>query len=502
MNIKMIRYITGQLSLVECALMIVPLVTCLYYGETKTMWAFIIPMLTLLAIGILLVLFKPKNTTIGVKEGFVVVGLSWMVMSLFGCLPFMISGLIPNFFDAYFETVSGFTTTGSSVLTADAFEKLWNPISREVGMRGIFIWRSFTNWVGGMGVLVFVLAFMPQHDLKSSKLVYIMKAECPGPKVDKLVSTVKKTARIMYTIYLAMTVIMAVMLHLGGLSTFEAMCVSYSTAGTGGFSIWADGMVTLGGVANYSYCIWVITAFMLLFSINFNLYYLIITGKALTALLSEELRWFVGIVIAAISLITVNTVYYGFYNDIGISIRDASFQVATIISTSGFANTNFDLWPYLSKVTLLLLMFIGACAGSTGGGIKVSRIIITIKSTWNNVRKMIKTRDVRVVKFEGKVVDQATKSSVFAYFVIYAFILFASFFLVTLFDGTDIETTFSGVVSALNNIGPGFAKLGPFENFSFLSSASKMVLALDMLIGRLEIFPMLFLFSPSTWRKK
>ena len=491
----------GQLSLVEFALMLVPLVTCLCYGETSTMWAFIIPMLTLLAIGILLVMFKPKNTAIGVKEGFVVVGLSWMVMSLFGCLPFMISGLIPNFFDAYFETVSGFTTTGSSVLSADAFQKLWSPESREIGMHGIFMWRSFTNWIGGMGVLVFVLAFMPQHDLKSSKLVYIMKAECPGPKVDKLVSTIKKTARIMYTIYLSMTAIMTVMLIFGGLDVYEALCTALSTAGTGGFAIWSDGMVTLGGAAHYSYCIWVITAFMLLFSINFNLYYLIITGKALTALLSEELRWFAGIVLLAVGIITVNTMRNGFYDNASISIRDTFFQVATVVSTAGFANTNFDLWPYLSKMTLLLLMFVGACAGSTGGGMKVSRIIITLKSTWNNVRKMIKTRDVRVVKFEGKVVDEATKSSIFAYFVIYAFILFASLFFVTLFDGVDIETSFSGVVSALNNIGPGFAKLGPFENYAFLSYASKMVLALDMLIGRLEIFPMLFLFSPSIWRK-
>ena len=287
MNIKMIRYLMGQLSLVECALMLVPLITCLFYGETTTMWSFIIPMLILLAVGVMLVILKPKNTTIGVKEGFVVVGLSWMVLSLFGCIPFMISGLIPDFFDAYFETVSGFTTTGSSILFSDAYDKLWNPISAEVGMRGIFMWRSFTHWVGGMGVLVFVLAFMPQHDLKSSKLVYIMKAECPGPKVDKLVSTIKKTARIMYAIYLAMTAIMAVMLLFGGMDVYESLCISFATAGTGGFSIWADGMLTLGGIQAYSYCIWVITAFMLLFSVNFNLYYLIITGRVLTALLSE-----------------------------------------------------------------------------------------------------------------------------------------------------------------------------------------------------------------------
>ena len=502
MNIKMIRYLMGQLSLVECVLMAVPLITCLLYGETKTMWSFIIPMAMLLGVGILLVLFKPKNTTIGVKEGFVVVGLSWMVLSLFGCIPFIISGLIPNFFDAYFETVSGFTTTGSSILFSDAYEKLWNPISAEVGMRGIFMWRSFTHWVGGMGVLVFVLAFMPQHDLKSSKLVYIMKAECPGPKVDKLVSTIKKTARIMYTIYLAMTVIMAVMLLFGGLDLYESLCISFATAGTGGFSIWADGMLTLGGIEAYSYCIWVITSFMLLFSVNFNIYYLLITGKVLTALLSEELRWFVGIVLAAAGILTFNTMANGFYDNASVAIRDAFFQVATVISTTGYANADFNLWPYLSKMTLFILMFIGACAGSTGGGMKVSRIIITIKSTWTSVRKMIKTREVRVVRFEGKVVDENTKSSVSAYFVIYALIYFISLFLLALFDGVDMETSFSAVACTLNNIGPGFSRVGPFENFAFFSSASKVLLSLDMLIGRLEIFPMLFLFAPSTWRKK
>lgn len=502
MNIKMIRYILGQLSLVECALMLVPTITCLCYGEYSTVWSFIIPMLMLLAIGTVLVIFKPKNTTIGVKEGFVIVGMSWMVMSFFGCLPFMISGLIPNFFDAYFETVSGFTTTGSSVLNAADYLKLWEPISSEVGMRGIFMWRSFTHWVGGMGVLVFVLAFMPQHDLKSSKLVYIMKAECPGPKVDKLVSTIKKTARIMYAIYFIMTVIMAVLLLFGGMDVYESMCISFGTAGTGGFSIWADNMVTLGGAEHYSFCIWVITVFMLLFSVNFNLYYLIITGKVLTAIMSEELRWFASIVVVAIAIVTANTMAFGFYNDLSVSVRDAAFQVATIISTSGFANVNFDLWPYLSKIVLFILMFIGACAGSTGGSIKVSRIVITAKTAWTNIRKMLHPRDVKMVRFEGKIVDESTKSSTFAYFVIYAIVYFVSFFLVTLFDGVDMETSFSAVACTLNNIGPGFSRVGPFESFSFLSIPSKIVLTLDMLIGRLEIFPMLFLFSPSVWRKK
>lgn len=503
MNFKMIRYIMGQLLLVESILMSVPLITSVIYGETKTMWAFIIPMLVIAALGVLLSVKKPKNTTLGVKEGFVIVGASWIVMSLFGCLPFIISGLIPNFFKAFFETVSGFTTTGSSVLEAIDYEKLWNPASREVGMRGIFLWRSFTHWVGGMGVLVFVLAFMPQHDLKSSRLVYIMKAEMPGPKVDKIVSTVKKTSMIMYAIYLVMTAIQVVMLLFGGMDLYESLCISFGTAGTGGFSIWADGMQTMGG-ANYNYCTWVITAFMLLFSINFNLYFLIITGKALTALLSEELRWFVGIVTVSIAAITVSIYTANIYEGLTISdaIRESAFQVATVISTTGFATRDFNLWPNLSKIILLILMFVGACAGSTGGGMKVSRIIITLKSTWTNVRRMIKPRDVRAVRFESKPVDADTKSAAFAYFVIYAFIFFISFFLITLFDGIDIETSFSSVAATLNNIGPAFGKAGPMANFNCYSIPSLMVLSLNMLLGRLEIFPILFLFAPATWKNK
>ena len=502
MNFKMIRYLVGQLLAVECGLMAIPLLISIIYGEFSTMWSFIIPMLILGAVGGLLVIKKPKNTTLGVKEGFVIVGLSWIVMSLFGCLPFVISGLIPNFFKAYFETVSGFTTTGSSVLESVDYAKLWAPASAEVGMRGIFFWRCFTNWIGGMGVLVFVLAFMPQHDLKSSRLVYVMKAEMPGPKVDKIVSTIKKTARIMYSIYLVLTATQVILLCCGGMGIYESLCVSMSSAGTGGFAIWSDSMSTLGGVLHYDYCIWVITAFLVLFSINFNLYFLIITGKIMTALLSEELRWFLGIVLITTAGITISVFTAGFYSSVGVSIRDAAFQIASTISTAGFANCDFNLWPNLSKVILIICMFIGACAGSTGGGIKISRIIITLKTTWTNVRRMIKPREIRSVRFESRPVDEDTKNSVSAYFVIYAFIFFGSFLLITLFDGVDIETGFSSIASALNNIGPAFGQAGPMANFNFYSIPSLMVLSLDMLLGRLEIFPILFLFAPATWKNK
>ncbi len=501
MNFKMIRYITGQLLLVEGALMLLPLVTSLIYREYKNLNAFLFPIVLLLLIGLLFTLKKPENKTLGVKEGFVIVGLSWIVMSLFGALPFVISDLIPNYINAFFETVSGFTTTGASILSAADFSKLWTPVSADVGLRGVFLWRSFTHWIGGMGVLVFVLAIMPQQDMKSARLVHIMRAEMPGPKVDKLVATVKKTAAITYTIYIVMTAMQIVMLLFGGMDLYEAALTSFATAGTGGFSIWADGMATYGGVAHPAYCTWVITVFMLLFSINFNLYYLIITGKALTALFSEELRWFFGIYATAVVIIAAN-IFSIYRNDLGVSIRESAFQVASIISTTGFATTDFNLWPNLSKIVLLTCMFIGACAGSTGGGIKVSRIIIAMKGGWANIKRMVRPRQVNSVKFEKKTVDKDTIRGTNAFIITYAFLFFASFLLIALFDGQDIETSFSAVAACINNVGPGLGAVGPASNFAFLSFASKIVLSLDMLLGRLEIFPIIFLFSPSVWRDR
>ena len=505
MNFRMIRYITGQLLLAEGALMLFPLTVSLIYGEFLNLWAFAIPIATLLILGILMVIKKPSNTTLGAKEGFVTVGLSWIVLSLFGALPFVISGLIPNYIDAFFETVSGFTTTGSSVLGADAFAKLWTPeLSSEsamMGMRGVFFWRSFTNWVGGMGVLVFVLAVMPQQDMKSSRLVHVMRAEMPGPKVDKIVPTIKKTARIMYSIYIVMTLFCTALLLFGGMDLYESLTTSFSVAGTGGFSIWPDSMVSFGGtVAHPEYCIWVMSIFMFLFSINFNLYYLIITGKALSALFSEELRWFTGIVIGATALIAFDT--FERFGNIADTLRHSFFQVTTIISTAGFATDDFNLWGNLSKTVLLIIMFIGACAGSTGGGIKISRLVIALKSTVAEVRHMIHPRRVKAVRFEGRTVDNDTRRGVFAFMITYVFIFFGSFLLVAMFDGRSIETTFSAVTACINNIGPGLGDVGPMSNFASLSYASKIVLSLDMLFGRLELFPMLLLFSPSVWLEK
>ena len=313
MNYKMIRYITGQLLLVEGALMLLPLAVTLIYGEFDTMVAFIAPILILAILGTAFVIAKPKNQALRAKDGFVVVGLSWVILSIFGCLPYIISGLIPNVVDAFFETVSGFTTTGSSVLSAEDYGR--------VGMKGIFLWRSFTNWIGGMGVLVFVLAIMPQQDMKSSRMVHVMRAEMPGPKVDKVVATVKKTSAIMYGIYAAMTTVLCVLLLFGGMDIYESLCTAFATAGTGGFSIWPDGMMTYGGVAHPEFCTWVIAVFMFLFSINFNVYFLIITGKIASAIFSEELWWFVGIVTSATALVTWNI--YSIYGNFSDSLRQS-----------------------------------------------------------------------------------------------------------------------------------------------------------------------------------
>lgn len=503
MNYKMLRYIIGKLLIAEGALMVLPLIASLFYGEFGNLHAFLIPIAALLIIGFLISLKKPENDALSVTDGFVVVGLSWIILSAFGCLPFIISGLIPNPIDAYFETVSGFTTTGASVLFGEDFAKLWSPENPLTGLRGIFFWRSFTNWIGGMGVLVFVLAIMPQQDMKSSRLIHIMRAEMPGPKVDKVVATVRKTAIIMYGIYMALTAIMVVLLLFGGMDLYESLCTSFSTAGTGGFAIWSDSMTTFGNSgAATEYCIWVISIFMFIFSINFNLYFLILTGKALTAILSEELRWFVGIVVAATAFITANLMITQKFANFPDALRHAFFQVNTVLSTSGFATDDFNLWSNAAKAVLLMLMFVGACAGSTGGGIKVSRIVIAFKSTWSEIRHMINPRRIKKVRFENKSVDTDTVRGVFAYMVAYVLIFFASFIVLAVFDGKTIETTFSAVTTCMNNIGPGLDEVGPTSNFANFTWVSKITLILDMLLGRLEIFPILLLFYPTVWKEK
>ncbi len=500
MNHRMIRYIIGRLLLVESALMLLPLAVMIVYGEFTYLHAFLIPMAILGLLGALAIAFKPKDQALRAKDGFVTVGLSWIVLSLFGCLPFVISGLIPNFIDAFFETVSGFTTTGASVLYAEDFAKLWTPAIASDGMRGIFFWRSFTNWIGGMGVLVFVLAVMPQQDMKSSRLVHVMRAEIPGPKVDKIVSTVKKTSAIMYGIYAVMTAVLCIFLLIGGMDLYEALCTSFATAGTGGFSIWSDSMISYGGVAHPDLCTWVIAIFMFLFGVNFNVYFLILTGKLANAIFSEELLWYTGIVLGSTAIVTYNI--YSTYGNFSDSIRQAFFQVSTVITTTGFSTADFNIWPNASKTVLLILMFIGACAGSTGGGIKVSRLVISVKSAIAEIRHMGRPRQIQRIRFERKPVENDTLKGVLAFIVSYIFIFFGSFLIISVLDGRTIETTFSSVAACLNNIGPGLGEAGPMNNYAFYSPISKIVLSLDMLLGRLEIFPIIMLFSPSVWRER
>lgn len=500
MNVKMIRYIIGRLLLVESALMLLPLAVSLIYGEFAQLHSFLIPMAILCGLGALSIAFKPRGQALKAKDGFVTVGFSWIALSLFGCLPFIISGLIPNFIDAFFETVSGFTTTGSSVLFAEDFAKLWSPTVAAEGMRGVFFWRSFTNWIGGMGVLVFVLAVMPQQDMKSSRLVHVMRAEMPGPKVDKIVSTVKKTSAIMYGIYALMTAILVTLLLFGGMDIYEALCSAFGTAGTGGFSIWSDSMISYGGGANVDFCTWVIAIFMFLFGVNFNVYFLVLTGKLATAIFSEELIWYTGIVLGSTAIVTYNV--YSIYGNFAESLKQAFFQVSTVITTTGFATADFNNWPNSSKALLLLLMFIGACAGSTGGGMKVSRLVIAFKSAVAEIKHMGRPRQVSRIRFEGKPVEKDTINGVLAFIVSYIFIFFSSFLIISVIDGKTIETTFSSVAACLNNIGPGLGDVGPTANFAFYSPISKLILAFDMLLGRLEIFPIIMLFSPSVWTEK
>lgn len=459
--------------------MVLPIVTAVIYQESSG-FAFVIIALVSLALGTLLSLKKPKKTTYYAKEGYISVALGWIVMSIIGCLPFVISGEIPSFVDAMFEIISGFTTTGASILPdVEAMSKC------------MLLWRSFSHWVGGMGVLVFILAILPlaggEHNLQ------LMKAESPGPSVSKLVPRLRETAIMLYKIYLGMTVAMFILLVLGRMPVFDALCISFGTAGTGGFGILNT---SLGSYSTYLQA--VTTIFMMLFGVNFSFYFLILYRKAKEAFSMEEVRWYFGIYFAAVLLITFNL--GGEAGGIFERFHHAAFQAASVMTTTGFSTLNFDLWPSFSKCILVILMFIGACAGSTGGGIKVSRVIIYLKSVKREMGSLIHPRSIRVTKLEGKAVDNTVLRSAFAFISAYLVIFVISLLIVSL-DGFDFETNFTAVAATFNNIGPGLGKVGPVSNFSAYSILSKVVLSLDMLIGRLEIFPILLLFAPSTWKK-
>ena len=485
MNYKMILHVLGSILVFEAGFMLVPLITAAIAWESE-FFMFLISMGICLAVGLPLALKKPKDTTLYAKEGFIICSLSWIVMSVFGGLPFLLTGALTNPVDALFEAVSGFTTTGSTVFTAVE----WLP-------RSVLIWRSFTHWVGGMGVLVFVMAFLP---LAGGQNMHIMKAESPGPEVSKIVPKVRETALILYGIYFVLTLICFISYWISGFSFFEALCNSFSTAGTGGFGVKNDSFASATPVQ-----MWLATIFMLMFGINFNSYYLILRRKIKDAF-NAEIRAFIFIVISAITIISVNICWHmdeiSQFETVEEGIRHAAFYVASLISTTGFATVDYNLWPVLSQCTLVLMMFIGACAGSTGGGFKVSRILILGKGLRNEINRLIHPRQIKRITIDKKPVDGEVVRSVSAFLVAYVFVLFISVGLVSADGQNDIVTCVSAVMTALANVGPGLSAVGPVNNFAHLSDLSKIVLSFDMLAGRLELFPMLVLFSPSTYRNK
>ncbi len=477
MNRRMIAYILGRILLVEAALLALPMLVAILYKESAE--PFLIPMLALVLCGVLLGRITPRTRTLYARDGLAIVALAWIVMSFFGAMPFYISHSMPTFVDCFFETVSGFTTTGASILTE--IEHL---------SQGILFWRSFTHWVGGMGVLVFVMAILPMSDGHG---MHLLRAEVPGPVVGKLVSRLGDTAKILYSIYLVMTVVEIILLLLGGMPLFDACIHAFGTAGTGGFS---SRNLSVGAY-NSPYFDMVIGIFMLLFGVNFNLYYFLLIGKVRDVLRSEELRAYFLIVAASTVTIAWNITHL--FGSFATAMRYSFFQVSSIITTTGYATADFNLWPSYSKVVLVLLMFVGACAGSTGGGIKVARLVILAKMSISDMRQMLHPSAVATVRVEGRPLNVKLLRSTHMFLVVYLLLMAGSTLLLSL-DGFDLVTTFTAVVSCMNNIGPGLELVGPMGNFSAFSPAAKLLLSFDMLAGRLELFPMLLL-GPSLWRR-
>ena len=474
---RSILYVLGFVLTFLGAFMLLPVAVALIYGEWLETVIFLGCIALCLAIGLPLTRFKAKFTVFTVKDGYVSVALSWIVMSLIGALPFALSGAIPNYLNALFEIVSGFTTTGASILS-----------DVESLSQSILFWRSFSHWIGGMGVLVFILTILPMADSGSS--FSLMQAESPGPIVTKLVPRLKASARSLYGIYIGMTVVLVALLALGGMPLFDNLCISFGTMGTGGFG------VLNSSCADYSaYVQWVVSIFMLLAGTNFGLYFLLLCRQFKAASQMEEVKWYYAIVALATLFISLNLLSTGQFH----SVREVLFQVASIITTSGFATTDFDLWPLFSKFILVVLMFLGACAGSTGGGIKISRLVIYVKTVLNEARTLAKPRLVRTARMDGKKLERSVIQGALLFLAAYVLVFFLSLLLVCL-DAPDFETAFTAVAATLNNIGPGLAQVGPTCNFGFFSPLTKAVLTFDMLAGRLEIFPILILFSRNTWK--
>ena len=479
MNYRMIGYVIGRILLTEAALLVLPAVTALAYGESLR--PFLLTALLLVAVGLVIGRKKPDRTALYARDGFAVVALAWLLMSGFGALPFVISGDIPFYVDAFFETVSGFTTTGASILTE--IEPLH---------RGILFWRSFTHWVGGMGVLVFVMAILPMTDGHG---MHLMRAEVPGPSVGKLVSRMSDTAKILYGIYLVLTVIEIILLMVGGMPLFDSCIHAFGSAGTGGFS---NRNLSVGAYDNAYFDV-IIGVFMLLFGVNFNLYYFLLIRRFKDVFHSEELRAYLGIVAAAVIAIAVDILHI--YGSVGKSLRYAFFQVSSIITTTGFATADFNTWPTFSKGILVVLMFIGAFAGSTGGGVKVARVVILVKSSLADMRKMLHPNAIATVRFEGKPLTERSVRGVHVFISVYVLVFAVSFLLLTL-EGFDLITTFTALAACINNIGPGLEVVGPMGNYAQFSPWAKLLLSFNMLVGRLEIFPMLLLCAPSIWKRR
>ena len=477
MNTSMIRYILGYVLKIQSLLMMLPFLVSLIYREPQGACYLAVSLIGML-LGILMTWRKASDPVFYLKEGCIATSLSWILMSLYGCLPFWLTKEIPSFTDALFETISGFTTTGASILN-----------NVEGLSHCALFWRSFTHWIGGMGVLVFLLAVIP---LSGGSNINLMRAESPGPSVGKLVPKIRHTARILYMIYFGLTVLQLVLLLLGKMPFFDAITTTFGTAGTGGFGIKNDSLMS------YSpYIQWVVTIFMILFGVNFNVYYLLLFNKFKNAFSMEEVRYYLLIIGAAIGIIFFNIL------DTAANAFDAlthsAFQVASIITTTGFSTIDFNLWPEICRLVLVLLMFIGACAGSTGGGIKVSRVVIMIKNIGKELNSYIHPKSVKTINFENKPLDNEIISSINIYFVTFTVVFVASTFLLSI-EGHDLITNFTAVAATINNIGPGLELVGPTCNFSGFSNFSKYVLMFDMLAGRLEMFPLLILFHPSVWR--
>nr|WP_297933589.1 TrkH family potassium uptake protein [uncultured Lachnoclostridium sp.] len=478
MNYRFIAYIMGWILNIQGVFLLVPSLVALYYKE-ESGFAFLIAAGISLALGALATVKKPKNKSFYAKDGFVSVALGWVVLSVSGALPFLISREIPSVFDALFETISGYTTTGATILT-----------DVEALSKSLLFWRCFTHWIGGMGILVFVLCILP---LAGGNNMYLMRAESPGPSVGKLVPRVRSTAVILYGIYTALTAVECVLLLIGGMSFFDAICTSLGTAGTGGFGI------RNSSIAEYNVFLQnVIAVFMVIFGVNFSVYFLILVRKPKQILKSEELRTYLGIILASTVLIGFNV--RDSFSSIWEALQQAFFQVASVITTTGYATTDFNLWPTFSKCILVMIMFVGACAGSTGGGIKVSRIVIAYKNIKNEVENFIHPKSVRIIRMEGKKVSNEVVRSVNTYLVLYFAVFVVSVLLISL-ENFNFETSFTSVAATLNNIGPGLDGVGPMENFAKFNPFSKCVFMFDMLAGRLELIPMVILFSPWIWRK-